>query len=516
MAPPPQTPGANRMASIIRPSARDRWMVGLLSYYTPEICETTARSALSGNVLAQWLMFDLMEQTSPRINKNLNELKRGVIALDRIVQPFALKGQKPSAEAVRRAVAIEMGLKHMQPRPAWNENDLDDTIYDVMDAVGKGISVLDVDWQQQTVSGLGTLWCPRATRWVHPRYYGYPPGTSYEDRLMLNTREVGLINPDWISQQKPEGLFVDFPEDQFIVSIIKQKTGHPLNASMLRVLGFWWAAQNFTWDWFLRFAQIFGAPFVWAQYDQGASAEIDKILDMLDQLGGFGRAAFPAGTQIDFKEAITQGTNNPQYMLIDAANTVFDLVILGQTLTSQTGDQGKGGGSYSLGQVHAGVRGEKIMATARQACKILNHTLLPAMSRLNFGDTSECPTLVLGEKQTVDALQIAERDQILQLMGVPMVKTEFYERHDLSIPSDSDQVIGPEPDADDADTDPDAGDADTGAAKAADDGEEIRAAIRRALLPLVERRMEAAIKQGFVDGLTNASAEASADKEGQS
>jgi phage gp29-like protein len=433
------------MMPIIQASARDRWMTGILSYYTPQIVETTARSAMAGNLFAQWLMFDLMEQTSPRINKNLNELKRAVISLDRIVQPFCLRGQKPSKEASRRALIVEMALKSMRPNLAANENDFDDTIYDVLDAVGKGISILDVDFEQRSIPGIpGKVWGPRCTRWVHPRYYGYPPGSNYADRLMLNSREVGFNNPEYIlslGQNVP--LFIDFPPEQFIIATIKQKTGHPLNASMLRLIGFWWAAQNFTWEWFLKFAQIFGAPFIWANYAQGASqGTIDDVVSMLENLGAFGRAAFPEGTKIDFKEAITQGQNNPQLLLIEAGNTVFDLVILGQTLTSNTGDQGKGGGSFALGKVHSSVRDEKIMSTARAGMKVLNHSMIPSICRLNCGDDNECPTLVLGDKHTVDALEMAQRDQILlQTPGVKMVKQEFYERHDLAVPAEDDEVL---------------------------------------------------------------------------
>src|SRR5690349_14350915 len=86
--PPIRSPGPppGTMTRLIRTSARDRWLSGIISYYTPQIVESTARSALSGNLFAQWLMFDLMEQTSPRISKNFNELKDAVVSLDRIFQ----------------------------------------------------------------------------------------------------------------------------------------------------------------------------------------------------------------------------------------------------------------------------------------------------------------------------------------------------------------------------------------------------------------------------------------------
>jgi phage gp29-like protein len=46
---------------IITPSARDRWMTSRMKDYTPERVENTIRGAMTGNLLAQWEMFDLME-----------------------------------------------------------------------------------------------------------------------------------------------------------------------------------------------------------------------------------------------------------------------------------------------------------------------------------------------------------------------------------------------------------------------------------------------------------------------
>lgn len=441
----PQAKPEPKLLPVLRATARDRWMASTLAYYTPTIIENTARAAMSGNLIAQWQMFDLMEQTWPRLSKNLNEIKNGAKNLARIVSPFADKDEKPTAEAVRRAKIVDKLLRTMRPDVKKHERDLDDTIYDVLDALGKGIEISEILWEQRNVRiGAETLylWCPKATRWTHPRYYGYPPTSDFEDALMLNTRELAQVNPGF----QPAGpAWIEIPEDQFIVSIIQQKTGHPLNSSLLRILGFWWAAQNFTWQWFLNFAQIFGAPIRWATYDpaNATAGTIQNILDMLENMGSMGYGAFPAGTMLELKEAVKSAADNPQKALLDASDLICDLMILGQTLTSQSSRGGEGGGgNRALGMVHQDIRSERIQTAANAGAKTLSEQLIRAICRLNFNDDTECPQLLIVTKANKDLLVQAQRYQILlQTPGVEVSKQQFYEDNELTAPDENDDVI---------------------------------------------------------------------------
>ncbi len=436
---------AKPLAQYIRPSARDRWTSTTLDYYTPRNVENICRSAMSGNLVSQWMMFDLMEQTSPRINKNLNELKRGVLGLNRMMLPFADKDEKPTTEAVYRAKVCDKLLRTMRPDPKRNERDLDGTIYDVLDARGKGISVQQTILEQRMVrigAQSSLLWTPRATQWVHPRYYGYPPGTGYDEQLMLNAREVALGNPDF----QAESLWVPMPEDNFMVSIFQQKSGPPVNASLLRVLGLWWAMSNFTWEWFLNFAQIFGMPIRWVTYDPATATgeTITLIQQMLQNMGSSGWAAFPAGTQLELKEAMKSGTDNPQRMLLDMADMIYDLAILGQTLTSSTPHAG---GSRAQGQVHQDTKSEYIQAAGNEAARVISEQLVRSLCRLNFGDDSECPQFVIITKANKNLVEQAERYQILlQIPGLKIAKQQLYEDNELSQPDDdADSFIGVAP-----------------------------------------------------------------------
>jgi phage gp29-like protein len=437
---PAQTP----ISLIIRPSARDRWQSSLISQYTPSYVENICRGAMAGNLMSQYLMFDLMEQTWPRLNKNLNELKNAVIDLEWNLQPFALKGQKPTAEAQRRAQILEHLIWDMEPDIKANENDFNDTIYDVLDALGKSISVLELDIPPQPVqidlgAGVENVYPIRATRFVHPRYYGYPNYPVTSDELMLNAKEVKFSNPNAQLPDNDGSIWIKFPEDKFIVSIIKQKSGHPLNSGFLRLLGVWWSMTNFTWEWALNFAQIFGMPLRWANFDPSSSQEtINLIEELLRNMGSAAYAAFPAGTDLKILEAAKGGQDNPQKMLIDAADTICDILILGQTLTTTQGARG----SQSLGNIHKDVRDEKISAVAKVAAKILNQQFLKPLCRLNFGDDRFCPYFEPAEVQAKDSVAVATKFKtILSIPGVEVSKQQFYEENDLIVPAAGDDVL---------------------------------------------------------------------------
>ncbi len=359
--------------SFILPSAQARWLAAGISHYTPERVEQIFRLALSGDIQSQWEMFDLMEATWPQLSKNLNELKDSVTGMELEVVPWSAKGGEPTPEALRRAKLVESALWSMEPDADGDENDFEDTLRDIMDARGKGVSVLETEWILKKGPG-GMMWAPRCTRWVHPSWYGWP--SANETRIM---------------RKDPSGGWSRFEKENFIIAICKNKTGHPLGSAMLHCLAPWWAAMNFSFDWFLNYAQIFGQPIRWATYDESLSDTDKAVLgQMLANMGSAAYAMFPSGTALELKEASGGAQDNPQAALIRMADKVCDIAVLRQTLTSDVGDGGSG--SRALGEVHERKEGGVKLACAKWACKTMGQ-LVRAICQKNFGDTRECPWL---------------------------------------------------------------------------------------------------------------------------
>jgi len=364
------------IANWLTPAATPRWIGRTLAQWTPQQVEYTFRAAMGGDLTSQWEMFDLMEATWPRLSKNLNELKDAVCSMEWEVVPWAAREEEPSDEAKRRAALIEDALYTMRANPAADENDFEDSLRDLLDARGKGISVLEWDFEIRNLGDVDAV-APRCSRWVHPSFYGFDG-----ERLKLR------LTPDNPAQFNRGG-FVDFPPDRFSIGISKNKTGHPCGSAVLHTLGFWWSAMNFSAEWFLNFAQIFGQPLRWATVDANiAPGDRTKLEAILTNMGSAAWAMFPPGVTLEIKEAAKGAGDNPQAALIAMADKVCDLVILRQTLTSDVADSG----SRALGDVH-----ERVLTGVQMACaKWVGKTMAPLIRTLciaNFGDDSECPWL---------------------------------------------------------------------------------------------------------------------------
>jgi phage gp29-like protein len=257
---------------------------------------------------------------------------------------------------------------------------------------------------------------------VYPRHYGY-----WVDDPTLKLSISGM-GGDWI----------DFPEDKFIIATFKTKTGHLLRSPLLRSLASLWIGSNFAYDWALNLAQVFGLPIRWATYDPTQPQLFAAICEMLENMGSASWGAFPAGTTLELKEAVRDVTNNPQSWLLEFADIACDILLLGQTLTTTQGARG----AMALGRVHQDVRAERIETIARWWAKTLNYQLVPALMRLNFGNNDEDPYLTPDIKRQADALADAQRDEIIvSKMQVPVTKKWFYERHDIPIPDEGDELL---------------------------------------------------------------------------
>lgn len=413
---------APELMKIIRPEAQPRWLLPSLAVITPQYLEAILRGALVGNHVFQWMLFDLMEDTWPRLVKNLNEVKTTAIAELTTrwrLKAWSAKDKAVTPEAEERARLVQEALFEMPGDPSRNENAFEETLYDVLDALGKGTSILEIEWEVRSGADGQEMAAPRATYWVHPKNYAWDGAGN-----------LGLIMPGpgyqpergpWARTDLRMNEAADLAEivpDKFLVAIWRARTGHPLGGPRLRALAWWWCAQNFAADWLLDYAQIFGLPIRWAEYVPGAQqGTIDTICDMLEKMGSRAWAAFPAGTALKLQEASKGANEIPQALMLDRADKQCDLLILGQTLTTEVRREG---GSRALGEVHADVRSDVIASAARFAARVINTQMIPAILRLNYGDDGMRPRFAPDQEDPAAAKQQAEVLEIAIRSGVPV------------------------------------------------------------------------------------------------
>lgn len=427
------------LASVLRPDAMPRWGGLLARHYDPQRIENTLRSALAGDHMSQWDLFDLMEDTWPRLVKDLNELKRTVRGFEWEVEPWAEEDEAPSEEATRIAGIVSKSIWKMRPRVGTTELNFADGMYDLMDAWAKGVSVLEIEWEEREDARLGSFFAPRCFHWLKPDVYGWSNGGTWLGLRTEALADWAEFEPDLrvTTADRQRGL-VPLPEDKFLVALCRSRTNHPMAGSLLRPLAFWWCAANFASEWFLNYAQLFGLPIRWAEYDPNVPGVFDKVCDMLEQMGSAAWAAFPSGTKLELMEASKGGADHPSASLLDRADRQCDLLILGQTLTTDVGDSG----SRALGDVHAGVRADIMSAAAEWLEGLLQDQLVMAICRLNGLDESQAPELCGEPRRMEDQKANAERDAILLQAGLEMPKAWAYRRHGIPLPQAGEEVIG--------------------------------------------------------------------------
>ncbi len=425
VATPRQAGGA--LQQIVKPQARERWTALITRGLTPERVEDILRGAFGGDMVAQWELFDLMEDTWPRLKKLLNEIKEAVQRKSFTVDAYKPDDAKePSDIAKKKAALVRAAMYGCQPDPTRAENGWEEMLYDLCDAFGKGTSIQEILWAPAIVEKKSAI-LPRAFRWVSPIHYGYPWTDPNDDRLMLSPE---ANQADWI----------EFPPDKFIIANFRTKTGHPLGGALLRSLATFWIGANFSYEWALNLAQLFGIPIRWANYDPTNAGSLDDICDMLENLGSAGWGAFPAGTTLELKEALQRAADNPQAFVLQLADTAADLLILGQTLTSDAGNHG----TQALGTVHMSVREQRILYVATWAAQTLSYQFVGPLMRLNFGNNDEDPCIEVEVNEVEDAGKMAERDRVLiKELGMPVKRSWLYERHDIPEPEDGDDIFEP-------------------------------------------------------------------------
>jgi phage gp29-like protein len=457
------------LARILRPQAAVRWLLPQLAAITPQYIEQVLRSALAGDQVRQWEMFDLMLDTWPELTACCQELTYGVMRKKLIWEPFAVEDEDPDDEAVDRMKFCTSALSAMRPNPAADENDFRGTLADITDGWFRGVTALEIDWvsstlfsaarsraserrearedaeagrtvespgeQETEIRRYASAIVPRATFWVHPVCLAW----GQDGMLYLRTAANGQIPYNMVQNTGAAGL-MPFPPNKFLVGIHKAKSGSPLGGALLRPLCWWWCAANLSADWLLNLAQVFGLPFRWANYQQGAAqSTVDEICNMLQNMGSAGWAAFPEGTTLELKEASGKtGDSSPQGDLLDRADRYARMLILGQTLSGSQ-DASKGGGK-AFGEVESRVKDDRIDAAAEYVAQVINSQFVTSILELNYGDSEYAPKCRFLEEEE-GGLQDAQRDQVLINAGLKIGENFLRKKYAVPAPAEDEEIV---------------------------------------------------------------------------
>jgi phage gp29-like protein len=286
----------------------------------------------------------------------------------------------------------------------------------------KGTVVLEIVWQ--IANGIAS---PRCYSPVPAKYLSFPQQGNELDRLMVAPQGV------------PTSTLKDFPPDRFLVFVWSNFDAHPIHAALLRPLAKEWLAYIYGKGWAMQYAQLFGIPWRTIKTDGSdeANAEADAFLA---NIGSSGWARHTTSTEFQIHDGVKgDAAQLPQMVIAHEADRQCDILLLGQTLTTDVGDSG----SRALGDVHMAVRADVLQAVASWVAGVITDQLIPAIVRFNFGSvpTEEMPYCEIKVPEARDEKAIAERVKLLKDIGIDIPKKWAHETLNVPIPEPGDELL---------------------------------------------------------------------------
>lgn len=325
------------------------------SSLTPSRLGSLLRRADEGDTEAYFTLAEEVEERDGHYRSVISTRKLGVAGADAIVEA-ASDGARDQrvADAVRESIVG-------QP---WFEG----VCTDALDALGKGVSILEILWQTSA-----SQWAPVGAEWRDPRWFLWDRDAFTQPLLPTEANPLG----------EP------LAPAKYIVHTPKLKSGIPIRGGLARtaVAGLMLKSYSLR-DW-SAFIETFGMPLRLGRYDKNATEdEKATLLQAVMNIGADAAAIVPSSMKIDFQDA--RGTTGAEKLFAAHADwwdrTVSKLV-LGQTMTADSGS------SRAQAQVHNEVRLDLRKADGRALAATLNRDLVAPFVALNYGPRVRPPRI---------------------------------------------------------------------------------------------------------------------------
>lgn len=364
------------------------------------------RQADQGDVMSQMELFEEIEEKDTHIFSQLQTRKLAVTGLDWTIQPAGITD-------IDKEIAdfVESAIKKI-PR-------LREVMLDIMDAVGKGVSISEIDWEPDKNGNFIIV----GIEWVHSKNLFW----DYEtDEMKLCTMEY------------PEG--ISLPENKFVVHRYKAKSGHPSRAGILRIVAWMYLFKNYDIKDWAAFCEIYGMPLRLGKYNAAASKE-DKgaLAEAIINLGTDAAGIIPETASIEFVESNKTTSADIYESFARYCDEQTSKAIVGQTLTADSG-----GGSYAQGKVHADVRHDLTVADAQALAETINECIVQPLVLYNFGPNADCPIFQFDFKEAEDLKETVEIYKTLVCdMGLQIPEEHIYKKFAIPKPENGERILEP-------------------------------------------------------------------------
>jgi phage gp29-like protein len=428
----PTMAGVRNIYSIMHPSA------GL----TPLRLTQILQQAEFGDPYLYLELAEEMEEKDLHYLAVLGTRKNAVSQLDLVVRAASSSAEDQRAAAMVREMIIDGPLQ------------LDSTLFDILDAVGKGFSATEIMWDRS-----GREWFPAELKWRDPRWFVFD-WISGEQMLVRTLKgegepipvttgttprhfggEQGLTPRSWQSTMGFQPMTAPLAPFKFIVHFAKAKAGLPVRGGLARAAGWSYLFKNYVLKDWVTFTEVFGQPLRVGKYHPGAS-EQDKqaLLQAVSNIGTDSAAIIPESMLIEFTEAHQTSSAELYQRFCEYLDAQVSKAVLGQTLTTE---MPRSGGSRAAAQVHDAVRRDILNADARRLAATLNRDLIRPIVDLNVGPQARYPKLELGMPDDSDVKVFAEIVAMLADRGLRVSQKTILDKLGIAQADATDAVLAP-------------------------------------------------------------------------
>lgn len=386
---------------------RQIWGGSAASGLTPRQMADILRNCDQGDLDQFLILAEEMEERDPHYFSVLGQRKRVVSGVVPTVKAASDDARdKKIAEAVQAEIIEHDG---------WT-----DLIEDMLDALGKGFSVVEIDWRKTA-----RAWTPREFVWRDPRFFQFDRETG---------REIRLRDPADLMDGVPLDPF------KFITHRSRLKSGLTYRGGIARVVAFGWMCKAYTLKDWVAFIETYGLPLRLGRYGpEATAADVQKLFSAVANIGTDAAAVLPKSMEIDFQET-AKGTSDKVFEnLARWVDEQTSKAVLGQTMTSDNGS------SQSQATVHNEVRHDIAAADARAVSAALRRDLIRPYVDLNFGVQDRYPILSIEIAEPEDIKAKIDGATALMGQGVTFRASELRAKIGFSDPQEGDEVVGGKP-----------------------------------------------------------------------
>lgn len=223
--------------------------------------------------------------------------------------------------------------------------------------------------------------------------------------------QIALCDP---TTGMPNGEFAPAEPSRYIIH-----RGHLMRTAdnwggPMRSLVWWFFLKTMDREWWVRFLDKFGTPFITGKFDKNDDRSrqvLERAFRMSSKIGGL---VVTKDTQVELVQAQSQGNAKAFQEFHDACNREISKRVVGQTLSSEAQPTGLGSGTSDLqGQV----RGDIGQFDRKKLSQTIRMQLFKPLLRLN-GIRGAVPDLIWGQEQTEETTATATALSSLKTAGL--------------------------------------------------------------------------------------------------